>query len=210
MKKSILSAVKASCVLGLFFMMSCAKTGSGPDDPDGPDRDSGGAIPNSLHIAFETPDWKRQIDCSHLDLNPTDAPDPQVVFVFASSESTRNTFMLSYPKYAGDLEKAGNIRRYPVAKYSAVAGPFQYAMKLPLDDDKLDVSYGRLESDAGDSETEFTEITEIKRVGTDGNYGVFQLKGRYGFHSTLVRSSGNEPGKYVKGTFHLKVRAQLD
>lgn len=205
MNTYILNTVKASCVVGLFLMISCAKTDAGPDGPDNPD-----GIPNGLHIAFETPDWKRQIDCSHLDLNPTDTPNPEVVFVFASSESTRNTFMLSYPKYAADLEKAGNIRRYAVGKYNTVAGPFQYAMKLPLDDDKLDISHGRLESKAGQSETEFTEITEIKRVGTDGNYGVFQIKGRYGFNSTLVKSSDSGPGKYVKGTFYLKVRAQLN
>ena len=83
-------------------------------------------------------------------------------------------------------------------------------MKCPLDDNKFDLSDCRLVSKAGNSETEFTEITEIKRIGTEGEYVVFQIKGRYGFNSTLVKASGNEAGEYVKGTFNLKVRAFVE
>ncbi|MGK6351247.1 hypothetical protein [Parapedobacter sp. DT-150] len=213
MKKPILNVLKTSCIVGLFLVASCAKTNLGPDDPDNPDApggSGGNAIPNSLHLAFETPDWKRQIDCTHLDLSPGDAADPEVVYVRASSASAFTTFTLSYPKYASELEKAENIGIYPVGRFNSIPGSFQYTMKLPLDDDKLDVSFGRLESKAGQSDTEFTEITEIKRIGTDGDYGVFQIKGRYGFNSTFVNSgSVSESGKYVKGSFHLKIRALL-
>src|SRR3546814_16394752 len=37
--------------------------------------------------------------------------------------------------------------------------------------------------------SEFTEITEIKRIGIEGEYVVFQIKGRYGFNSMLVKRS---------------------
>jgi len=168
-------------------------------------------IGNSLHVAFETPDWSRHIDCSRLDLDPYDSGSTdEWVYVFASSESTRCTFVLSYPKYAGDLEKSGNIGTYPAAEYRKPTGPFQYGMSLPLDAQKLDSSFGRLVSTAGSSGQEFTEITEIRRVATDGEYAVFQIKGRYGFQSTLETLSGSAQGKYVKGTFHLKVRALIE
>ena len=196
---------------GSFFIIvclasSCAKNDANPEDNE---QTGGKAVPNSLHIAFETPDWKRQIDCSALDLYPTAAND-EVAYVFASSQSTRLTFVLSYPSLASELEKSPSTGRYAAAEYLKPTGPFQYGMKLPLDDDKLDLSDGRLVSKAGNSETEFTEITEIKRIGIEGEYVVFQIKGRYGFNSTLVKASGNEVGKYAKGTFNLKVRAFID
>lgn len=200
--------IKLSILFFGLIAASCAKNDTNPHDEDEPGKNT---ISNSLHIAFETPDWKREIDCSRLDLPPFDLGlDGEVFYVFASSESTRNTFMLSYPKYESELGKPDNIRKYPAAEFGNPTGPFQYGMKLPLDADKLDVSYGRLVSKAGNSETEFTEITEIKRVGTDGEYALYQIKGRYGFNSTLEKASGSETGKHVKGTFHLKVRALVD
>jgi len=201
-------SLKCAFILCALIATSCAKNESNPQEEDKPD---GNAIPNSLHIAFETPDWKRQIDCTHLDLQPSDmASDNTIFYVIASSESTRNTFVLSYPKHASELEKPGNIGKFPVAEYRNPTGPFQYGMILPLDDDKLDASHGRLVSKAGNSATEFTEITEIKRVGTDGTYALFQIKGRYGFNSTFQKGLNDEAGDYVKGTFHLKVRALIE
>ncbi|PPL04686.1 hypothetical protein [Parapedobacter indicus] len=205
MKNSSCYPIKLVFILCALLIASCEKKTPNPDE----DQTESTTIPNSLHIAFETPDWKRQIDCSHLDLYPSSVND-EVFYVFASSQSTLNTFVFSYPSRASELEKPASKGRYPVAEYANPTGPFQYGMKLPLDDDKFDITYGRLVSNAGDSETEFTEITEIKRVGTEGEYALFQIKGRYGFNSTLETPSGTEVGNYVKGTFHLKVRALID
>src|SRR3546814_19099555 len=97
---------------GSFFIIvclasSCAKNDANPEDNE---QTGGKAVPNSLHIAFETPDWKRQIDCSALDLYPIAAND-ELAYVFASSESTRLTFVLSYPTQASELAKSAGTGR---------------------------------------------------------------------------------------------------
>ena len=220
----------------LLLVGACAKN----DDVDDP-TDSGKTkeIPSSLHVAFETPDWKRQIDCSHLDLYPNrvatyyperniwDGPTviPDVVWVGARSASTQNFFMLSYPKTAEALDDPANLGRYPVAEFGTITEPFQFAMTLPLDE-RLGQSNQWLFSEAGESPTEFTEITEIKRVGIeepDGEntiyrYAIYQIKGRYAFQSTLgtynaegvLISSAEAEDKPVTGSFHLKVRVRID
>jgi|GEM_PF-855643 len=221
---------------GLLFLASCAKNDN-VDQLKAPDKAK--EIPNSLHIAFETPDWKRQIDCSQLDLYPNrvaayyperniwDGPTliDDVVWVGARSASTQNYFMLSYPKTVEALENPDNLRRYPVAEFGTITGPFQYAMELPLDE-RLNKSGQWLASRAGESTSEFTEITEIKRVGTeepDGrntiySYAIYQIKGRYAFKSLLetftaegaLSAAVEADDKPVTGSFHLKVRVRID
>lgn len=231
--KKIQPFVGQYMLVGLLLVGACAKL-----DNDRPD-DQSKKIPNSLHIAFETPDWKRQIDCSQLDLYPNrvatyyperniwDGPAliPDVVWVGARSSSTQNYFMLSYPSVVEELENPDNLGRYPVAEFGTITGPFQYAMELPLDE-RLNKSGQRLTSRAGESASEFTEITEIKRVGTeepDGQntvyrYAIYQIKGRYAFKSKLetyttegtLSSAVEADDKPVTGSFHLKVRVRID
>src|SRR5690606_1019974 len=120
MKNYLHYSMKCPFILCALIAISCAKNDTRPQEDNQPD---GSAISNTLYIAFETPDWKRQIDCTHLDLYPFDlGSNNQFVYVFASSESTRNTFVLSYPKYASELEKPGNIGKFPVAEYANPTG----------------------------------------------------------------------------------------
>lgn len=229
-------AIQSVMLFGVLMFAACAKN----DNPDPlTDSDKAKEVPSSLHIAFETPDWKRQIDCSHLNLYPVpvrtyypekgiwDGPAliPNLVWAGARSASTQNYFMLSYPETAEELEKPDNVGRYPVAEFGTITGPFQYAMELPLDE-RLNKSGQWLASRAGESESEFTEITEIKRVGTeepDGRntiyrYAIYRIKGRYAFKSALgtytaegkLSETIHADDKPVTGTFHLKVRVKID
>src|SRR3546814_11613351 len=89
---------------GSFFIIVCLASSCATNDanPEDNEQTGGKAVPNSLHIAFETPDWNRQIDCSALDLYPIAAND-EVAYEVASPETTRLIFALSYPTFSRAL-----------------------------------------------------------------------------------------------------------
>ncbi len=168
------------------------------DKEDDPAPDTGG-VSDSLHFSFKTPDWSRNIDCSQLDL-PSYGLDNQNYYVSATSQSTKNTFFLSFPKDSSAIVNSSNLKKYAIAEYTENDGPFQFSLKLPL----TDGSSARLVSKGGLSEESYNEITAVKYMGRDGSSAVFSIKGRYAMTAYELNNSTNE--KAVSGTYHFKVK----
>lgn len=187
-------------ILTCISILSCTKDKS-TDDDNNPSE----TIPEALHVYFNAPSWKREIDCSKLVLEPIDS-DESNYFVKATSESTNATFMLSYPNTATELAKAANIKTYPVSDYGDLKSPFQFALLLPKDAASIAPGNPRIASNAGNSSTEYTEIVKIERVKTVGASAVFEIQGKYAFNGRIV--GGSSDAIPVKGTFRLQIYTQ--
>lgn len=189
-------------ILICLILVSCSK------DETNNDNNRSDSIPQTLHIYFEAANWKREIDCSRLVLTPVDS-DGENYYVIASSESTAVTFRFSYPNTATELSKSSHLKKYAVSDFTDLNAPFQLAMKLPIDAGKIDPANGRLVSNAGFSDTEYTEIVKIEPAGKEGEYAVFEIQGRYAFKARIVDGAGtgteNSP---VKGTFKFRIFAE--
>lgn len=174
------------------FVISC-------DILDKEDDPSPESVSDNLHFSFKTPDWSRNIDCSHLDL-PSYPLDNQNYFVSATSQSTNNTFYLSFPKDSSAIVNPINLKKFAIAEYAENNGPFQFSLKLPL----TAGSSARLISKGGLSDESYNEITAVKYIGRDGSLAVFAVKGRYAMTAYELNNSANE--KAVAGTYHFKVK----
>lgn len=190
----------AALLISLVLLASCSKTNTDPSKGN----NSRASVPDNLHIAFATPDWQKQIDCTHLDMPPY-AVSEDLLAISGTSASTLVTFYFVYPRKSADVALATNIKKYGVSDVAAIESPFQIAMKLPLDDDKLDAAHGRLVSNAGNSADEYTEITGIEKTGTEGDFDVYNIKGKYAFTGRVLPENG--VSKKVTGTFHFKIKA---
>ncbi|WP_299985374.1 hypothetical protein [uncultured Pontibacter sp.] len=173
---------------------SCDVLDKDKEDDPAPD-----GISESLHFSFKTPDWSRHIDCTHLDL-PSNSLDKQNYYVSATSQSTNNTFFLSFPRDSSAMVNPSNLKRYAIAEYTDNDGPFQFSLKLPVKEG----STARMVSKGGLSEVSYNEITAIKYIGREGSSAVFTIKGKYAMTAYEINNSANE--KPVTGTFHFKVK----
>jgi hypothetical protein len=182
-----------SCLIAA-FVFSCDVLGK-EDDP-APDA---GGVSDSLHFSFKTPDWSRNIDCSHLDL-PSYGLDNQNYYVSATSQSTKNTFFLSFPKDSSAIVNPSNLNKYAIAEYAENDGPFQFSLKLPL----TEGSSVRLVSKGDFSDESYNEITGVRYIGRDGSSAVFAIKGRYAMTAYELNNSTNQ--RAVSGTYHFKVK----
>jgi len=192
-------------LLGLGLLIaSCGK--SNDPSPDNNDDPGSAPIANSLHIAFKTPDWQRHIDCTHLEMPPTALGD-NTFMISGTSASTLVTFYFAYPRKSAMLAQPSNIKKYGVSDVATPGDFFEMAMKLPLSEDKLSTEYGRLVSNEGNSQDEYTEITSIEKTGSEGSYDLYNIKGRYAFKARLVPEDGSAD-KPVSGTFHFRVKAE--
>ena len=156
-----------SLLLGL-AVSSCSLSGIG-DEPTPED-----GVSESLHFNFKTPDWERKIDCTHLNL-PSYSLSEEIYYTFATSQSTKATFFLSFPSDSSEIVKAANLKQYAIKEYGANDAAFQLSLKLPLNDG----SSKRLLSKNGQSETSFNEITAITYLGHEEGEAVFKIKGKY-------------------------------
>lgn len=185
-------------------LISCSKDDATTDQEEQQLPDT---VSESLHIYFETAKWKREIDCSHLELQPMEL-DETSYYVEAASESTNSIFKFSYPNTASALSAASNLRKYPVSDYAELKGPFQFALLLPVNAESIAPGNPRIVSNAGSSDTEYTEIIKIERVGTENGKAVFEIQGRYAFIGRTVGQGSSEETSPVKGSFKLRVFAQ--
>lgn len=189
--------------LACISILSCAK--DSPTDKE--EQQKADPLSESLHIYFETAKWKREIDCSHLELPPLDL-DETSYYVEAISASTNSTFKFSYPNTASALTTASNIKKYPVSDFAELKGPFHFALLLPINAESIAPGNPRIASNAGSSDTEYTEIIKIERIGTENGKAAFEIQGRYAFIGRTVGESSSGETSPVKGSFKLKVFTQ--
>jgi hypothetical protein len=187
--------------------IACEKESSDPSNDDKePGKgivigSNGGAVDNTLHLAFKTPDWERKIDCTHLDLDPIGLND-STSYVSATSASTNETFYFSFPRDSSAMVRASNIKRHGITRVGANTKPFEFSQTLPI----IASSTTKLVSLAGLGSDSYNEVLEIKYIGIKGNYAQFQIKCRYSMNTAESNNESNK--KLVTGTFHFKVKTK--
>ena len=186
-----------------FFCCLIILFNSCSSDENKDESDSESEVSEALHLAFKTPDWERYINCDRLDLIPNAINDSTNV-VFASSESTRETFFFSYPKDSSKIVKAKILSKHKIMEYGNNNEPFQFSQKLPLDGNSIDDTTKRLVSSEGQSDTEYNQVIGIKYLKSESNYAVFRVQCKYEMKTYLIDAT--ETIKNVTGTFAFKVR----
>ena len=178
-------------VLTLLLIISCSKSTENLIDSNG--------ISNQLHLSFVTPDWSRTINCEQLNLFP-DFLNDSTNYVSATSASTLETFCFSMPADSSQMVKLSNLKKYSIRNFYENNSPFEFSQKLPLNSG----SSLRLVSIDSLSNYSYNQVTEVKYVGFDPTYCLFNVKCRY---VMLAKEVGNETNiKPITGTFHFKVR----
>ncbi|ATP58051.1 hypothetical protein CPT03_17040 [Pedobacter ginsengisoli] len=196
-------------VLLILFSICIITCKKGTEDPSGGDKGSGkeivigngGAVDNTLHMAFKTPDWERKIDCTHLDLDPIGLND-STSYVSATSASTNETFYFSFPRDSSAMVRSSNIKKYDITRVGANKKPFEFSQTLPINAG----STTKLVSLTGSGTDSYNEVLEIKYTGVKGNYAQFQIKCRYSMNMQETLNESNK--KLVTGTFHFKVKTK--
>ena len=156
-------------------------------------------VSNDLHLYFKTPDWERKIDCTHLDLPSYDLSE-DVYFTKATSASTNNTFVFSFPADSSKMNAKENLKKYPIPEYGGNTGPFEFSFKVPVESG----SSTNLYSLAGFSEKYFNEVVSITYLSSSENEAVFQVKCKYQLSASEYGQTTNT--KDISGTYNFKVR----
>lgn len=178
-------------ILLLLTIISCSKSTDNSIDSSG--------ISNELHFSFVTPDWSRTINCEQLNLFP-DFLNDSTNYVSATSASTLQTFCFSMPADSSQMVKLSNLKKYSIRNFYENNSPFEFSQKLPLNGG----SNLRLVSIDSLSNYSYNQVTEIKYVGFEPTYCLFNIKCKY---IMLAKEVGNETNiKPISGTFHFKVR----
>lgn len=165
--------------------------------------DSNATVSDNLHMAFKTPDWERNIDCSKLDLTPEVIND-STFGVGAMSASTRESFFFTYPRYSSKIVSPKYLRKHKIVAVDDNNAPFQFSQKLPLNANSLDDSSKKLVSAEGFSDTEYNQVIEVKFISSEANYDIFRVKCKYEMKMYLPLTP--EITKPVSGTFTFKIR----
>ncbi len=194
-KKSLYLLLAISSSLALF---SCTKNSD--DNGENSGTTPNGEVSNSLHLSFTTPDWNRFIDCSLLDLNPIGINATTTYFA-ATSASTRESFNFSLPKDSSKMVLASNLKKYSIKNFGQNAAPFEFSQKVPITDGNATYL---ISSGGAISDSSYNEVTEIKYVGNETNYALWQVKCRYKMMAYELGNTANR--KPITGTFHFKVR----
>lgn len=169
-----------------------------------PDNNIGNStVSDNLHLAFKTPDWERNIDCTLLDLYPAPVNDSTNT-VSATSQSTHETFFFTFPTDSSEMVKPGNLKKYKIMNVYENTQPFQFSQKLPLDENSPDTYAKRLVSIEGFSETEYNQLVEIKYLQSELKYAVFRIKCKFEMKTFMPATP--EIIKPVSGTFTFKIR----
>ncbi|WP_310559925.1 hypothetical protein [Flavobacterium sp.] len=180
------------------LLFSCSG-GETTDDTTNPT-----TVSDNLHLAFKTPDWERNIDCTLLDLTPTVYND-STYGVSATSASTKETFCFTYPKYSSKIVNPKYLKKHKVMSIYDNNVPFQFSQKLPLNENSLDDLSKKLVSSEGFSATEYNQVIEVKYLSSEANYDVFRVKCKYEMKMYLPATP--DVIKPVSGTFTFKIRA---
>jgi len=190
-------------VYGLVILFcSCTSEDGGKKDELESDA-STGEVSTALHLSFKTPDWEQHIDCEKLDLFPY-AINDSTYTVSASSASTRESFVFSYPKTSAKMLKAKISLKHKITEYGSNEEPFQFSQKLPLNANSIEDTSKRLVSAKGLSDSEYNQVVKVELLGSEQNYDLFKVVCKYQMKAYLI----NDPAtiKTISGTFAFKVR----
>lgn len=190
----LLVALGASAALGL---ASCFEK-SKEDDPT----PTSTTVSESLHFAFKTPEWERQIDCTHLNLGFSTV-SAKVAYVGATSASTGASFFFTYPADSSALVQSTGPGKYAIGEYQDNSGAYELSHKVPT----TDGGSGRLVSLAGLAANSYNEILAVKHVGHEGKYSLFEIKARYQMQMQEIVGGVRGVTKPVSGSFKFRVRA---
>lgn len=196
--KNLLSTFVITTAIMLLFSCSAGETTDDNETIENPT-----TVSDNLHLAFKTPDWERNIDCSLLDLYPTVYND-STYGVSATSASTKEIFCLTYPKYSSKIVSPKYLKKHKIMSIYDNNAPFQFSQKLPLNENSLDDLSKKLVSAEGFSATEYNQVVEIKFVNSDGIYDIFRVKCKYEMKMYLPLTP--DIIKPVSGTFAFKIR----
>ncbi|WP_137401877.1 hypothetical protein [Echinicola rosea] len=165
-------------------------------DPSDPENQTENEIPSSLHFAFKTEDWERQIDCTHLDLDATNSE-----LLMATSQSTGSKFYFVVPASSHQMALADSVGKYPVG----TDGYFSMAQILPVSQG----SEKRLKSEIGfDEEGSFNEIMSITLDSSEEAFDYYKVKGQY--HMKMVGIEDESLKRTCSGTYHFKIKTAKD
>ncbi|PZR22494.1 MAG: hypothetical protein DI539_05350 [Flavobacterium psychrophilum] len=177
------------------MLLSC----SGSDENNDVNNPGNGAVSNTLHLSFKTPDWEQFINCEQLDLEGYSVSETANV-VSATSASTKESFYFSIPKDSSAMVESGNLKKYAITEYGDNTNPFEFSQKLPI----TQGSATYLISSTGFDTNNYNEVTNIEYIGYEGNNALFKVKCRYAMQAYELGNSQNI--KPITGTFHFKVR----
>ncbi len=178
-------------------LFSCSET-TNTEDNANPN-----TVSDNLHVAFKTPDWERNIDCSDLDFFP-EAYNDSTYGVRASSLSTKISYCLTYPKDGSNIIKPKYLKKHKIMSIYGNTAPFQFSMKLPINQNSLDDLSKKLVSSEGFSATEYNQVMEVKYLSTEADYMLFRVKCKYEMKTYLPLTP--EIIKPVSGTITFKIR----
>ena len=186
----------------VILFCSCTSEEAGGKDESESDASTGG-VSQALHLSFKTPDWEQHIDCEKLDLFPN-AINDSTYTVSASSASTRETFVFSYPKTTAKMLKAKISLKHKITEFGSNEEPFQFSQKLPLNASSIEDTSKRLVSAKGLSDSEFNQVVKVELLGSEQNYDLFKVICKYQMKAYLVTDPTTI--KTITGTFAFKVR----
>ena len=193
-----ISKLNFLAAIASLLLFSCSKSESSEESIVNPN-----TVSDDLHMAFKTPDWERNIDCSLLDLSPTVYND-STYGVSATSVSTKETFCFTYAKDSSKIVKSKYLKKYKIMSIYGNNAPFQFSQKLPLDENSLEDLSKKLISFEGFSTSEYNQVVEVKYLSSEANFAVFRVKCKY--EMKMYLPSLPENFKPVSGTFTFKIR----
>ena len=197
-------------VTKLFFLMAglflfgCEKNTNGPDDePSGTNK--------GLFVSFKTPGWSEKIDCSHLSFQPNSCSSQgnAVYFVYATSQSTKMTFQISYPVDSAVFSKLVIDREFPL-RYNAceASEDMQEAISFMLVVPESNGSTNQWMPFPEMNEESHTTLTSVAYVKSDERYAYYRVEGTYAQLSALANAESyriSDDDQVISGDFELVV-----
>lgn len=207
----MMNASKIMLVVASLFLYSCEKKTNGPGDgPDGgPDGGPSGTS-DGLFVSFKVPSWSEKIDCSHLSFRPNSCsppPDNSVYYVYATSQSTKMTFQISYPVDSAAFSKLAINKRFPL-RFNACAASeaMQEAISFMLVVPHSKGNTKQWMPIPEMNEESYATLKSITYVKSDKRYAYYQIAGTYTQLSALADEDRNrisEEAKIISGDFQL-------
>jgi len=189
------------------LLFGCEKNTNGPDD--GSD-DEPSDTNKGLFVSFETPGWSEKIDCSHLSFQPNSCsppPNNSVYYVYATSQSTKMTFQISYPVDSAVFSKLVTDQKFPL-RYNACGASeaMQEAISFMLVVPQSKGNTNQWMPIPEMNEESYATLKSITYVKSDKRYAYYRVEGSYTQLSALADANRyriSDEDKVISGDFQL-------
>lgn len=206
---TIPTVTKLFLLMAGLFLFGCEKNSNGPSD--GSDDEPSGAN-KGLFVSFKTPGWSEKIDCSHLSFQPNSCsppPDNSVYYVYATSQSTKMTFQISYPVDSAVFSKLVIDRKFPL-RYNACGASeaMQEAISFMLVVPESKGNTNQWMPIPEMNEESYATLKSVTYVKSDKHYAYYRIAGTYTQLSALVDANRyriSDDDKVISGDFELVV-----